>query len=107
VIVDEVWADPTVNDRPPHATPCSNDCWGDYSFCAQLIRWNHGNPDGNHTIRLAYYRRRCGEDFWEYASQMTVNADWETIKLLVEKTLARTTWFQDEPAITAAGSSQS
>jgi hypothetical protein len=49
------------------------------------------------TSRLAYYRRRCGEDFWEYASQMTVNAEWKTIKAFLENTLAKTEWFRDDP----------
>jgi hypothetical protein len=35
-------------------------------------------------IRLAYYRRRTGEDWWEYASQMTVCSDVATIKTLIK-----------------------
>lgn len=95
VIVDEVWADESLNSRDAHLNPCpiGINCWGDYSFCSQLIKWT----DGTHTIRLAYYRRRCGEDFWEYASQMTVNDTWETIKSLLEKTLGKKTWFQKNP----------
>src|SRR5689334_9714492 len=92
-IIDEVWADPDMNISPMHCQPCEhgNDCWGDYSFCGQLIEWN----DGTYSIRLAYYRRRCKEDWWEYASQMTVNAPWQIIKSLLERTLAKTTWFQE------------
>lgn len=93
IIVDEVWAYPEVNDKPPHPQPCDAHCWGDYSFCSQLIRWT----DNTYSIRLAYYRRRCGEDFWTFASQMTVNADPETIKRLCEHTLAKHTWFADKP----------
>jgi hypothetical protein len=29
---------------------------------------------------------------------MTVNSDWETIKALLERTLAKTSWFQDPPS---------
>jgi hypothetical protein len=92
-IIDEVWADETVNDSEPHQKPCrrGKECWGDYSFCSQLIEW----ADGTRSIRLAYYRRRCGEDYWEYASQTTVNSEWQTIKTLLEKTLAKTQWFND------------
>jgi hypothetical protein len=92
-IIDEVWTDETLNDSEPHQRPChwGAECWGDYSFCSQLIEW----VDGTRSIRLAYYRRRCGEDHWEYASQTTVNSEWLTIKVLLEKTLAKTAWFQE------------
>jgi hypothetical protein len=102
-IIDEVWADPDVNGVKPH-TNCQMgpECWGDYSFCAQLIEWDNGD----HSIRLAYYRRRCGEDYWEYASQMTVNSDWATMKNLMERTLAKTTWFQSAPVSSAVPSSK-
>lgn len=93
-IVDEVWATPEINTRPTRQAGNKDD-WGDYSFCAQLIKWTNGS----HTIRLAYYRRRAGEDWWEFASQMTVNTDWRTIKALLEKTLAKTGWFSDNPSI--------
>lgn len=91
-IVDEVWADPDANDSlaPKSGGP---DDWGDYSFCSQLIRWT----DGSHSIRLAYYRRRAGEDHWEYASQMTVNADPSTVRTLLQRTLARRKWFSGAP----------
>jgi hypothetical protein len=94
-IIDDVWVDASINESPPHIKPChaGPECWGDYSFCVQLIKWG----DGSHSIRLAYYRRRCGEDSWKYASQMTVTDDWRTIKTLLERTLAKTTWFQDNP----------
>ncbi|HUC72854.1 MAG TPA: hypothetical protein VMS01_16820, partial [Stellaceae bacterium] len=66
-IIDEVWVEPEINRLPPHEQPCPHEhCWGDYSFCSQLIE---GVDDGTHHVRLAYYRRRCGEDSWEYASQ--------------------------------------
>ena|SRR5262245_12371462 len=87
-IIDEVWAYPEVNNSPARASSGSDD-WGDYSFCSQLIRWG----DGTHSIRLAYYRRRAGEDDWEYASQMTVSSDPQTIKTLLERTLAKASWF--------------
>lgn len=89
-ITDEVWADENINGSEPHPHPCDSGCWGDYSFCSQLIQWEDGEP----TIRLAYYRRRCGEDYWEYASQTTVNGDQKTIKALLERTLAKTEWFK-------------
>jgi hypothetical protein len=97
VIIDEVWADPSLNSKRPHREPCKwgKECWGDYSFCAQLIEWNDGSP---HQIRLAYYRRRCGEDAWEYASQMTVSGEWKIIQRLLTRTLAKTTWFKDPPS---------
>lgn len=88
-ILDEVWANPEVRSRPPHPQTCETHCWGDYAFCSQLIEWS----DGTRSIRLAYYRRRCGEDAWEYASQMTVNAPPEIIRALCEQTLAKADWF--------------
>jgi hypothetical protein len=91
-IVDEVWADPDINASPPRPPEEEGD-WGDYSFCSQLIKWNHGG----YSIRLAYYRRRCGEDWWEFASQTTVNSDWKTIKALFERTLEKEAWFRDNP----------
>ncbi len=96
VIVDEIWVDPTINDSLPRKPNHPHD-WGDYSFCAQLIKWNGLTADGEHSIRLAYYRRRCGEDWWEFAGQTTVSSEWQTIKVLCEKTLSKTWWFQDKP----------
>lgn len=95
-IVAEVWAESldTVNDVPVHAHEKTRDCWGDYVFCSQRIEWK----DGQSSIRLAYYRRRCGENHWEYASQMTVNADPVTIKVLLKQTLAQTAWFEIQPS---------
>lgn len=60
----------------------------------QLIKWPR---EQDFSIRLAYYRRRVGEDNWTYASQMTVNSNWQTIKKLLERTLEKREWFQDEP----------
>ncbi len=91
-VVDEVWATPALNTSPARQAQDKDD-WGDYSFCAQLIKWG----ENNHSIRLAYYRRRAGEDWWEFASQMTVNSDWRTIKALLERTLTKTGWFSDTP----------
>ena len=54
-------------------------------------------------IRLAYYRRRCGEDFWEFASQMTVTAEPPIIKALLVRTLAKKTWFQPEASANLHG----
>jgi len=93
-IIDEVWATPEVNSSPPRQSLNKND-WGDYSFCAQLIRWDWGA----HVIRLAYYRRRPGEDHWEFASQTTVTTDWKTMKSLMERSLEKTSWFSDDPHI--------
>jgi hypothetical protein len=92
IIVDEVWADPAVNDLPARRSNGPED-WGDYSFCAQRIKWN----DNSYSIRLAYFRRRAGEDHWEFASQMTVSSHWSTIKTLLEVTLNKSNWFADEP----------
>jgi len=92
IIVDEVWADPDINVSPPRI-PQSAEDWGDYSFCAQLIKW----AEDEYSIRLAYYRRRAGEDHWEYASQTTVNSEWHTIKKLLEATLAKRHWYRDDP----------
>lgn len=91
IIVDEVWADPSVNVMPPRKASNDGD-WGDYSFCGQLIKWG----EADYSIRLAYYRRRAGQDHWEYASQMTVNSDWVTIKKLLEFTLSKEGWFKDD-----------
>jgi hypothetical protein len=91
-IIDETWATPEINKTPARPTSGAGD-WGDYSFCAQLIKWD----DEGYSIRLAYYRRRAGEDWWEYASQMTVNSDWRTIKALLERTLSKESWFTDTP----------
>lgn len=91
-VIDEIWADPSLN-RSRSRKPTGPNDWGDYSFCAQLIKWN----DGDFSIRLAYYRRRAGEDYWEYASQTTVNSDWRTIKSLLTRALTKEGWFRDKP----------
>lgn len=87
-IVDEVWADESQRNPPVHNHDDAN-CWGDYAFCSQLIEWN----DGTYSIRLAYYRRSCKGHRWRFASQTTVEYWPSTIKLLLERTLAKTDWF--------------
>lgn len=94
IIVDEVWADPSINETAARSLE-SGDDWGDYSFASQLIRWE----DDRYTIRLVYYRRRAGEDHWEFASQMTVNGEPNIMKHLFELTLAKREWFSDSPRI--------
>jgi len=91
-ILDEVWADPELNKTPSRPRRDEYD-WGDYSFCSQLIKWSHDE----YSIRLAYYRRRPAEDWWEFASQTTISSDWRTIKALLEKTLTKEKWFRDNP----------
>ena len=99
LIVDEIWADESRNGLPPRAPRHPHD-WGDYSFFAQLIRWNQdGSEDGEYSIRLGYYRRRCGEDWWEFAGQTTVSSDWQAIRALCEKTLSKASWFHDSPQL--------
>ena len=88
-IVDEVWAIESQRDAQKHVPHHHVDCWGDYAFCSQLIEWENGG----YSIRLAYYRQRCGEDHWEFASQTTVETIPTTIKALLERTLAKTDWF--------------
>jgi len=92
-IVDEVWAQPDINDSPARASSGPSD-WGDYSFCAQRIRWAHGG----HSIRLAYYRRRAGEDAWHFGSQMTITGDSGEIRDLLRKTLEKAEWCDDQQA---------
>jgi hypothetical protein len=94
-IVDEVWVEPKLDETSVHPAGCTGapkgdgQCWGDYAFCAQLIEWDFGRR----SIRLAYYRRRCGESTWMYASQMTVDAYPDTMKSLLEKALSKSDWF--------------
>jgi hypothetical protein len=94
IIIDEIWVNPDINKSSPRKTGHRHD-WGDYSFCAQLIKWE--GDDEHYSIRLAYYRRRCGENWWEFAGQTTVSSGWKTIKALCEKTLSKTWWFQNSP----------
>jgi hypothetical protein len=96
-IVDEVWVDQALNESPPRQGSAQTD-WGDYSFCAQLIEWHNGQR----AIRLAYYRRRVGEDWWELASQTTVCSDPETVRKLCELTLTKSEWFRF-PALSSRG----
>jgi hypothetical protein len=74
--------------------PDSKLSWGEYCFCAQLIRWDHDR----HSIRLGYFRRRKGESHWEFASQTTVNSDPKTIGHLLGATLAKPSWFECPPS---------
>jgi hypothetical protein len=87
-IIDEVWVDEKLNASPRNRNTASQN-WGDYSFCAQLIEWDYGERG----IRLAYYRRRAGEDWWELGSQTTVCAEPAIIKRLCELTLNQKSWF--------------
>jgi hypothetical protein len=86
-IVGEVWANPALNCSQPRTSKGPDD-WGDYSFCAQRIRWE----DGSHSIRLGYYRRRAGEDAWQWGSQTTVEGDPDEIKALCQNALDGLDW---------------
>src|ERR1700730_12634818 len=88
-VIDEIWVDESINRSDPKPVGSGNK-WGDYSFSAQLIEWDYGERG----IRLAYYRRRLGEDWWELASQTTVCSDPATIKRLCELTLSKKDWFE-------------
>jgi len=90
-IVDEVWAGPEINRKPPQ--PSGLEGWGDYSFATQLIEWDGPDPK-ERSVRFVYFRRRAGEDWWEYAAHTTVTADLETTRVLLEKTLAKVMWFE-------------
>ncbi len=95
-IKDEIWATPDLNKAPPHPNPCPNGplCEGDYSFCSQLIEWGDAKYTPYKTnIRLAYYRRRCGEDIWRFGAQTTVCSDPPTIYALLSGTLIKNDWF--------------
>jgi hypothetical protein len=92
-IVDEVWADEAQRDPQMH-THDDPYCWGHYAFCSQLIKWE--DPPmiaGTYSIRLAYFRLPCKGGKWKMASQTTVEYWPSTIKLLLERTLAKTDWF--------------
>jgi hypothetical protein len=89
-IVDEVWANEAVNRRDPRKLTKKDD-WGDYSFCAQLIEWDD-DPDVR-SIRLGYFRRRAGEQHWEFAAQMSSTSDVKTMERLFKKTLKKSEWF--------------
>jgi len=102
-IVDELWATPE-NNTLPKRKPRNKDDWGDYSCCAQLIKWDENDylkwgENDRYSIRLTYYRRQAGGDRWRPAGQTTVNDNRRTIKALLERTLAKTGWFSDSPII--------
>ncbi len=84
-IVDEIWENEATNTEPPKACTGTDD-WGDYSFFAQLIKWDSSAdlPDGDYSIRLGYYRRRAGEDEWRFAGQTTISSTPAQIKSLLE-----------------------
>ncbi len=91
-IIDEVWADPMINRKPSRNAELG--AWGDYSFAAQLIEWDGEPGSKDRSVRFVYFRRRAGEDWSEYAAQTTLTADLEMAKLLLEKTLAKVSWFE-------------
>ena len=76
-IIDEVWADPELNKSEP-----SSDVhlWGDHSFFAQLIRIENGD----HLVRLGFYRRRKGTNLWQFAGQTTISTVPATAKKLMD-----------------------
>ena len=88
-IVDEVWALDSQRDPQKHDHDDPN-CGGNYAFCSQLIDWE----EGGYSIRLAYYRLQCKGTFWQFAGQTSIETKPSTIKLLLEKTLAKAEWFK-------------
>jgi hypothetical protein len=95
IIVDEVWVDENLNSSPPRKGKGVQD-WGDYSFCAQRIKWESDSPEGDYSIRLAYYRRPPGENFWRFAAQTTVSSHSADIKRLLESVLKKKDWFEEK-----------
>ena len=89
VIEGEVWAIDAQRDPPKH-THSDPNCWGDYAFCSQLIKWE----EGGYSIRLTYYRLPCGGDHWQYAGQTSIETKPSTIEKLLKKTLESGDWFQ-------------
>jgi hypothetical protein len=83
-ILDEVWV--------PDVEATTDGTWGRYCFFAQLIRWESGKD----SIRLGYFRRRAGENHWEFGSQTTINSNPHTIRELLKQTLAKDEWFKSE-----------
>jgi hypothetical protein len=94
IVVDELWADPVVNARAVRPSSGAGD-WGDYSFCAQRIRWS----DGSYSIRLGYYRRRAGEDGWHWGSQTTVHRSPTEMKAFLDAVLSQKQWFESDPPV--------
>lgn len=96
-IVGEVWENRKINLAKPHRPRHYKNCWGDYSFCAQLIEWCDKDSPPKYQVRLGYYRRRCGENSWELAGQTTVTSEWRRIKRLCEKILDPAKWKGQSP----------
>ena len=87
-IKDEVWVlDKGRTAEEPATTPRFS--WGQYCFFSQLIKWD----SGKRSIRLGYYRKRAGEDHWEFGSQTTINSSPATIRALLAETIAKTEWY--------------
>lgn len=95
-IVGEIWENQAINLSKPHKHHRTN-CWGDYSFFAQLIEWNDEGSAPWYQVRLGYWRRRCGENTWEMAGQTTATARWGVIKRLCKKTLDMNSWQGEKP----------
>ncbi len=93
-VVDEVWADPRLNNSRPRAPRRSGDRGdrGDFSFGAQRIRWK----DGTYDVRLIYYVRRCRSNRWWGPVQNSPSSSPRTIERLMRRTLARRRWFRNE-----------
>ena len=88
-IVDEIWVpDATRNSEDAHLQ--SEHSWGRYGFSSQLIKWDNGEE----SIRLGYWRIREGEKHWNFAAQATVTSSPETVRQLLEQTLAMSSWFE-------------
>jgi hypothetical protein len=68
-IIDEVWADESLNESPRHQAK-SNEPWGDYSFCSQLIRWKIENTrfglltTDSLRVRISGDLRRRQQQIW-------------------------------------------
>lgn len=87
-IEDEVWVLQRARTRRGRAARRAG--WGQYCFFSQLIKWD----SGKRSVRLGYYRKRAGEDHWEFGSQTTINSSPATIRKLLKRTLAKSEWFK-------------
>jgi hypothetical protein len=69
--------------------PVEDPEWGWYYYVSELIEWSGGGK----SVRLAYYYAPHGSNRWLWGGQYSIEDEPLVIKALIDRTLAKSNWF--------------
>lgn len=96
MLVSRIWINSEVFDFDSREHPISKDDWGDYAFCAELIKWT----TVDYSIRIGYFHRAIGKKKSWIWGQYTLNTSRDIIEKMIIKMNNEPEWYQPIPNIT-------